>query len=257
MSDLLAAAAAALGSPEVVVQRSAEARAKASGMTVDEVLSAWAGGAMIAARPAPAAEARAAEAPAVVAPAVPTPEPAESVAVPPSSAVAAAFEVPLSLPLVRPERAITTRPPVLTGRTDRPFRTLTAATGLFLLGALLGFVAPVLLDAGSEVRSSRIAFSAIALAGRTVYEEQGCAACHTQMVRPVVADVSLGSVSLADANLVLGLNRIGPDLAHVGSRLDDLALGEVLLNRSLGHPGAEGLAAEDLAALVAYLGESR
>ncbi|MEX2250896.1 MAG: hypothetical protein WD895_02355, partial [Acidimicrobiia bacterium] len=45
MSDLLAAAAAALGTPESLVRRSAEARASASGMTVDEVLAAWAGGA--------------------------------------------------------------------------------------------------------------------------------------------------------------------------------------------------------------------
>ena len=43
MSDL-AAAAAALGIPESLVQRSAEARAKASGSSVDEILAAWAGG---------------------------------------------------------------------------------------------------------------------------------------------------------------------------------------------------------------------
>jgi mono/diheme cytochrome c family protein len=48
MSDL-AAAAAAMGAPEALVKRSAEARAKATGASVDEVLAAWAGGA-----PAPA-----------------------------------------------------------------------------------------------------------------------------------------------------------------------------------------------------------
>ncbi len=49
MSDL-AAAAAALGIPEVLAQRSAEARAAETGATVEEILAAWAGGA-----PAPAA----------------------------------------------------------------------------------------------------------------------------------------------------------------------------------------------------------
>ncbi len=49
MSDL-AAAAAALGIPEALAQRSAEAKAAASGSTVEEILAAWAGGA-----PAPAA----------------------------------------------------------------------------------------------------------------------------------------------------------------------------------------------------------
>ncbi|MGH8928051.1 MAG: hypothetical protein ACRDWH_06850, partial [Acidimicrobiia bacterium] len=43
MSDL-AAAAAAMGVPEAIVKRSAEARAKATGASVDEVLAAWAGG---------------------------------------------------------------------------------------------------------------------------------------------------------------------------------------------------------------------
>ncbi len=43
MSDL-AAAAAALGIPELLVQRSAEARAAETGASVDEILAAWAGG---------------------------------------------------------------------------------------------------------------------------------------------------------------------------------------------------------------------
>lgn len=43
MSDL-AAAAAALGIPEMLVQRSAEARAAETGASVEEILAAWAGG---------------------------------------------------------------------------------------------------------------------------------------------------------------------------------------------------------------------
>ena len=52
MSDL-AAAAAALGIPESLVQRSAEARAAETGASVDEILAAWAGG---ESGPAPAAQ---------------------------------------------------------------------------------------------------------------------------------------------------------------------------------------------------------
>jgi mono/diheme cytochrome c family protein len=55
MSDL-AAAAAAMGVPEALVKRSAEARARATGASVDEILAAWAGGGE-----APAATASAAE----------------------------------------------------------------------------------------------------------------------------------------------------------------------------------------------------
>ncbi len=60
MSDL-SAAAAALGVPEAIVQRSAAARATETGMTVDEVLAAWAGGGAVAGTPAAAEEAPAPE----------------------------------------------------------------------------------------------------------------------------------------------------------------------------------------------------
>ena len=56
MGELLAKVAEILGAPETLVQRSAEARAEASGNTVEEVLQSWAGGEAIAAS-APAAEA--------------------------------------------------------------------------------------------------------------------------------------------------------------------------------------------------------
>lgn len=50
----LSGAAAAMGLPESLVQRSAEARAAETGQSVDDILAAWAGG---EAAPAPAAEA--------------------------------------------------------------------------------------------------------------------------------------------------------------------------------------------------------
>jgi MFS family permease len=56
VSDLLTAAAEALGTPPELVSRSAAARAEANGTTTDEILEAWAGGAP-AATPKPATEA--------------------------------------------------------------------------------------------------------------------------------------------------------------------------------------------------------
>lgn len=57
MSDLLEAAASALGTPSSLVQRAAAARASASGATVEEILAAWSGGAPAPApTPAPAAD---------------------------------------------------------------------------------------------------------------------------------------------------------------------------------------------------------
>ncbi len=83
MSDVLTAAAAALNVPEELVKRSAEARAAASGSSVDEILAAWAGGgASPPAAPTPPAAAAPpapAETHAVAAPAAP-PEEAAAVA---------------------------------------------------------------------------------------------------------------------------------------------------------------------------------
>ncbi len=54
MSELLAAAAARMGSPEHLVERSAEARAAADGLSVEDVLAAWAGGGVAPTGSAPA-----------------------------------------------------------------------------------------------------------------------------------------------------------------------------------------------------------
>ena len=63
MSELLSKVAELLNAPESLVQRSAEARAEASGRTVDEVLQSWAGGESVASVEKPAEEAPSAEEP--------------------------------------------------------------------------------------------------------------------------------------------------------------------------------------------------
>ena len=63
MSELLSKVAELLNAPESLVQRSAEARAEASGRTVDEVLQSWAGGESVASAENPAEEAPPAEEP--------------------------------------------------------------------------------------------------------------------------------------------------------------------------------------------------
>lgn len=99
MSDL-AAAAAAVGAPEELVQRSAEARAQANGTSVEEVLAAWAGGGSAAA--APAQEAEPTESPAE--------EPAEEVVETPEAEPPAAE--PTTAPTPAPlEPAAATAPP--------------------------------------------------------------------------------------------------------------------------------------------------
>lgn len=54
MSEQLTAASQAMNVPEPIVERSARARAEATGSTYEEILTAWAGGEAVAAAPAPA-----------------------------------------------------------------------------------------------------------------------------------------------------------------------------------------------------------
>ncbi len=107
MSDLVAAAAAALGVPEALVRRSAAARAQATGMTFDEVLTAWAGGESVAGAAPPSAEAAAEPADAVPTDAIETAHPSvgETPTGPPAT------EADLA-PVAAPAPGVTTRAPV-------------------------------------------------------------------------------------------------------------------------------------------------
>jgi hypothetical protein len=253
MSELSAAAAAALGVPEALVQRSAAARASETGMTVDEVLAAWAGGGEVpssAPPPAPA-ETAADETQVESIPAV------EEVA-----AAVSAVEPPVARPPaetpVAPVAAATTvsgKPPVLVGAADNPIAVLVGAVALFVAIFLVGLVGPALPTENPGARSSDLPYSEAAVRGQEVYRSVGCASCHTQMVRPVVSDVDLGAVTLNDSNQVLGTRRFGPDLSNVGARVSGSQI-EAVITGLGGHPSL-ALAPEDLNDLVAYLVESR
>jgi mono/diheme cytochrome c family protein len=213
------AAAAALDVPESLVRRSAEARAKADNVSLDDLVAAWAGGGA-----APAAV----SAPAAPEESAPSPEPVRS-----------------------------GEPPVLVGATQSTGTVMAGAVGLLLLSILIGFLVPSLTQPENEVRSSNHAFSSTALDGQDIYLEMGCASCHTQLVRAVVADASLGPVTLADTNQVIGYRRIGPDLAAIGGRIESTERIVSLLNGEGRHPVAAGLSDEEVASLLAYLRESR
>jgi cytochrome c oxidase cbb3-type subunit 2 len=65
------------------------------------------------------------------------------------------------------------------------------------------------------------------LAGRDVYVREGCYLCHTQMVRPLQAEVeryghySIAGEAVYDHPFQFGSKRTGPDLARVGGRYSD------------------------------------
>ncbi len=105
VSENLTRAAQAMGAPEVLVQRSAEARSQASGVPVEDILAAWAGGGS-----APASSSSSAASPA------PAPPPSPAPAPPPSSTptpVAAAASVSAAEPEPEPEPAAAPAPDVM------------------------------------------------------------------------------------------------------------------------------------------------
>jgi len=70
-------------------------------------------------------------------------------------------------------------------------------------------------------------YDAVRLAGRDVYQREGCYNCHSQMIRPFRAEtLRYGPYSVAgefvyDRPFQWGSKRTGPDLARVGGRYND------------------------------------
>jgi len=69
--------------------------------------------------------------------------------------------------------------------------------------------------------------SALQLAGRDIYQREGCFNCHSQMIRPFRAETeryghySVAGESVYDHPFLWGSKRTGPDLARVGGRYSD------------------------------------
>jgi cytochrome c oxidase cbb3-type subunit 2 len=77
--------------------------------------------------------------------------------------------------------------------------------------------------AGDGVRP----YTALELAGRDIYQREGCYTCHSQMVRPFrdekerYGHYSLASESMFDHPFQWGSKRTGPDLARLGGKYSD------------------------------------
>jgi mono/diheme cytochrome c family protein len=264
MAENLSAAASALGLPEALVERSAAARAAEIGASVDDVLNEWAGGEAASSSRAeaeteaatvssPRSEATLgevdrpeAETEGATVPPAPTPDSPEVVIEVPSQPAA---------PELQPTPAGPFKPPVLVGASDSPRSIILGALGLFLIVVLVGLVGPSIPEDIAGARSSALPLTTAAEHGRDIYATVGCASCHTQMVRPIIADVGLGAVTLNDSNQVLGARRFGPDLSDVGTRMTADQIEAIVAG--LGEHPPHSLSGDDMNDLVAYLAESR
>lgn len=70
-------------------------------------------------------------------------------------------------------------------------------------------------------------YTALQLAGRDIYQREGCLGCHSQMIRPFRAETeryghySVAGESVWEHPFLWGSKRTGPDLARIGGRYSD------------------------------------
>lgn len=108
-------------------------------------------------------------------------------------------------------------------------------TGLLIFGILMvssigGLVQilPILSQESLEAPTANTrVYDAVELTGRDIYIREGCHVCHSQQIRPLIAEVErYGPYSRAgefvyDRPFMWGSKRTGPDLHRVGGKFSD------------------------------------
>ena len=235
MSELLSKVAEILKAPEELVQRSAEARAEASGKSVDEVLQSWAGGEAIESSPA-------------------TETPVEEAPV---------EEVVEEAPV---EEVVEETPVEV--KKESSFVFISGVIAIAIFTYFFGYLFPKQQSENlvSESLNNTIEVSNEELKGAEIYNQLNCQSCHTQNVRVVIPDSQNGKVlknKYAEEAVILntGLIRIGPDLSNSASReptnnpqwLSRYLKDSSSVRENVPHPNYDFLNQQDLDYLITYL----
>ena len=249
MSDLVNKVAELLNAPVDLVQRSAEARAEASGVSVDDVLNSWAGGESVAASAAPAPKEEA-----------PVEEVKEETVEETTEETAEESEAQEVIEEVVEE--------VIELKNES---SLAFISGVLLIGVftfVFAFVIPKnqSISAVESSLNNSVSVSSEILRGAEIYGELNCQSCHTQNVRTLIPDTQNGKVlknKYANADLIrnVGTIRLGPDLSTNATReptnnsqwLKRYLVDSSSVNRDIPHPNYEFLDDNDLEYLVTYL----
>ncbi len=91
-------------------------------------------------------------------------------------------------------------------------------------GALVEIVPVFFQDETTKPVDGLKPYTAMQLEGRDIYIREGCVGCHSQMIRPLRAEVeryghySVAGESVYNYTFLWGSKRTGPDLARVGGR---------------------------------------
>ncbi|RNC66667.1 MAG: cytochrome C oxidase Cbb3 [Desulfuromonadales bacterium] len=110
----------------------------------------------------------------------------------------------------------------------KPFALLLLATAVILVGTVVTMVLPFRWINDPALKIAEVKpYTPLQLEGRDIYIREGCNNCHTQTVRPLLADVErYGDYSKAgefvhDQPFLWGSRRTGPDLARIGGKYPD------------------------------------
>ncbi len=109
----------------------------------------------------------------------------------------------------------------------KPIAFALMATLVVLVGTIATMAYPMLRPEMHPRLETLAPFTALQLAGRDVYQREGCHNCHTQTVRPLRSEVlRYGEYSRAgefayDRPFLWGSKRTGPDLAREGGKRPD------------------------------------
>ena len=235
MSELLSKVAEILKAPEELVQRSAEARAEASGKSVDEVLQSWAGGEAIESSPA-------------------TETPVEEAPV---------EEVVEEAPV---EEVVEETPVEV--KKESSFVFISGVIAIAIFTYFFGYLFPKQQSENlvSESLNNTIEVNNEELKGAEIYNQLNCQSCHTQNVRVVIPDSQNGKVlknKYAEQAVIqnTGLIRIGPDLSNSASReptnnpqwLSRYLKDSSSVRENVPHPNYDFLNQQDLDYLITYL----
>jgi cytochrome c oxidase cbb3-type subunit 2 len=95
------------------------------------------------------------------------------------------------------------------------------------IGGLVQVLPSIFQDSLSTPTENTRPYPAVELVGRDIYIREACSVCHSQQVRPLLAEVkrygpySRAGESVYDRPFLWGSKRTGPDLQRVGGKYSD------------------------------------
>jgi cytochrome c oxidase cbb3-type subunit 2 len=96
------------------------------------------------------------------------------------------------------------------------------------IGGLVQVLPSIFQESLNTPSENTVPYSAVELTGRDIYIREGCAVCHSQQVRPLLAEVkrygpyTRAGETVYDRPFLWGSKRTGPDLHRVGGKYSDI-----------------------------------